>query len=290
MKERFMALTSGLRRDFNELTAAIRAPNNDACYVTPDAVDLYSHRSALQGPERAIVNRLGKWLAGRRMLDIGVGGGRTTLHFAPLVATYVGIDYSPPMITACKARIGNEMDNITFAVGDVRDLSSFNTGAFDFVLFSYNGLDYIGHDDRLRAFSELHRVCAPSGFVCFSSHNLGFVPELFRLGPHRPANAYRRARRRLLLMVLRLRNRPRRLLAQDRYAIVHRPPDEFGAMVYYVRPSEQLTQLDRAGLAAVDVYGLDGRRIALAKVDDARDQWLYYLATPKRHASSHPSC
>ena len=39
------------------------------------------------------------------MLDIGVGTGRTTMHFAGLVKEYVGVDYSSALIQACPEKI-----------------------------------------------------------------------------------------------------------------------------------------------------------------------------------------
>ena len=36
------------------------------------------------------------------MLDIGVGGGRTTYYFKDLVKKYKGIDIAPKFIESCK--------------------------------------------------------------------------------------------------------------------------------------------------------------------------------------------
>ncbi len=36
------------------------------------------------------------------MLDMGVGGGRTTKYFAPLVRFYIGADYAFPMLKSAK--------------------------------------------------------------------------------------------------------------------------------------------------------------------------------------------
>ena len=74
------------------VNALIRAPDNLSSYEEPALVEVLSTHSELQPPERAILDRIATWLTGRRMLDVGVGGGRTTLHFAPVVGSYVGID------------------------------------------------------------------------------------------------------------------------------------------------------------------------------------------------------
>jgi ubiquinone/menaquinone biosynthesis C-methylase UbiE len=212
------------------------------------------------------------------MLDVGVGAGRTTRYFAPLVATYVGVDYTPAMIAACKSRFGDEMDNVMFTVGDVRDLSRFDTGSFDFVLFSFNGLDYIGHDDRLAALAELRRVCAPSGFVCFSSHNLGAVSQLFRLRPDQKKNARTRVLGLRQQVIFRSLNSPQRTLARKAHAIVRESTYQFRLATYYVHPSEQLKQLADAGFSYVEVYAQDGRQIEPSEAGDTGGCWVYYLA------------
>ena len=41
--------------------------------------------------------------AGRvRILDIGVGGGRTAGSFRPIASDYIGIDYTPEMVKLCR--------------------------------------------------------------------------------------------------------------------------------------------------------------------------------------------
>ena len=74
------------------VNALIRAPDNLSSYEEPALVEALSTHSELQSPERAILDRITTWLSGKRMLDLGVGGGRTTLHFAPVAGSYVGID------------------------------------------------------------------------------------------------------------------------------------------------------------------------------------------------------
>ena len=111
-------------------------------YTSADIVGYYSQLKALQPAEEAILTLLKPGLGSMKMLDIGVGGGRTTRHFAAVTAEYVGIDYSAGMIDACKERCSGDA-NTTFHVGDARDLSRFEDDCFDFILFSFNGIDYI---------------------------------------------------------------------------------------------------------------------------------------------------
>jgi len=107
------------------------------------------------------------------MLDIGVGAGRTTAHFAPLVKEYLGIDYSGPMIEECRRMF----PNYRFWVMDARNMLQIPSDHFDFILFSFNGIDQCGFDDRWRILSEIRRVGKVGGTVAFSSHNMDKLPK-----------------------------------------------------------------------------------------------------------------
>ncbi len=124
-------------------------------------------------PEKAILDELvGSGLGEMSMLDLGVGAGRTTAHFQPLVRRYVGLDYSPPMLEACARRFPDGIPNGRFVLGDARDLQAFEPASFDFVLFSYNGLDSVDVSDREVALREVRKVLKDDGRFCFSTHNI----------------------------------------------------------------------------------------------------------------------
>src|SRR6266540_4087351 len=149
-------------------------------WIREDVVAEYTSFEFLFEPERAILQEIRSRLAGMRMLDIGVGGGRTTQFFIEHVGEYVGVDYSPTMIQACSRRFEGQGDHVSFHVMDARDLGALQSESFDFVLFSFNGLDLVGEDqDRLRALEEIHRVCRDGGLFCFSSQNMDFVRGAF---------------------------------------------------------------------------------------------------------------
>lgn len=88
-----------------------------------------------------MLNELRTKLPEMRMLDIGVGAGRTTHHFAPLTKEYIGVDYSKNMIKARRRKFRNYPKKLTFKVADARDLKLFGDKYFDFALFSFNGID-----------------------------------------------------------------------------------------------------------------------------------------------------
>ncbi len=145
---------------------------NQATYTAASIVWHYRQLSLLQPAERTILERFRDRLPSLKMLDIGVGGGRTTQHFSPLAGEYTGIDYSPAMITACRQRFAGATRPMTLEVGDARRMAQFADDSFDFILFSFNGIDAVSHGDRLQILQEVRRVGKPGGYFCFSSHNL----------------------------------------------------------------------------------------------------------------------
>ena len=105
---------------------------------------------------------------GMSVLDLGVGGGRTTPYLSRVASRYVGVDYSETMIHACRRKF----PNLSFFLADAADLSALENASFDAVVFSYNGLDSVVPDQkRLRCLRECRRVLRADGVLVFSSHN-----------------------------------------------------------------------------------------------------------------------
>lgn len=234
---------------------------NKNLYESADAVEYFAREEALQPPEAVVLAQLQPWLATASMLDLGVGAGRTTAHFAPAVRQYVGADYAAPMIDVARQRFG---DRYRFEVADVRALP-FETAAFDFVLFSFNGLDSIATEERLRGLEEIRRVLCTGGRFLFSTHNLAALPEIFGHDDERAA-------------ALRRHNPPlEEMLACEATFLHERVFDGVPMLTYYIRPEVQLAQLANACFTDVEIYGLDGRRVAAG--EQPIDRWLYFLAT-----------
>jgi ubiquinone/menaquinone biosynthesis C-methylase UbiE len=129
----------------------------------------YASRDYLEPAERTVLEMLKPELQEMDMLDMGVGGGRTTKYFAPLVKNYTGADYATNMIDVCLEKYGNDY---FFLTCDARDMKEVPDNSYDLVLFSYNGLDSFRHSERKESLKEIHRIIKPDGYFCFSSHNL----------------------------------------------------------------------------------------------------------------------
>lgn len=119
---------------------------------------------------------------GMAILDIGVGGGRTSQHLAGNASRYVGIDYASEMISICRKKY----PQWEFCVGSATDLSRFQSGSFDVAVMSYNMIDDLIPDQNRRlCLQECHRVLRKNGLLIFSSHN----PRAILVRPEETADA-----------------------------------------------------------------------------------------------------
>jgi ubiquinone/menaquinone biosynthesis C-methylase UbiE len=236
---------------------------------------------ALKPAERRVLALLGHRLHEMDMLDLGIGAGRTGYTFAPLVRRYVGLDYSPRMLAKARALLG-EGDGVNLVSGDARDLSTVD-GPFDLVMFSFNGIDAVGHEDRLKILGEVRRVLKPGGYFLFSSHSTGALPLDTR--QERSLN-FRGSRLYELYARLtdipygrRIRTINRKLdleTAKERgWIIVPERGHDFQIDDYYVDPEYQVKQLRERGLDVEAIYDVAGRDVALPF--GGRDPWLDYL-------------
>jgi ubiquinone/menaquinone biosynthesis C-methylase UbiE len=151
-----------------------------AAPVEPGAANLRRHRGGYRDPE--VVSHYGSLdyltacerhlfdtylTPSMAILDLGVGGGRTTPYLSQKASRYVGVDYSEEMIFLCR----NKFPQKEFLVMDASDLSSFSDGSFDAIVFAFNGLDYLSPEQLWQCLRESERVLRPGGVFVFSSHN-----------------------------------------------------------------------------------------------------------------------
>ncbi len=243
---------------------------NQATYAAAGVVNYYRQLQALQPAEQMLIDRLGNRLSTMKMLDVGVGAGRTTGHFCDRVAEYVGIDNSAQMVEACRGRF-LKLNPDCFAVCDARDMGCFADDSFDLVVFSFNGIDYVSHDDRLVILKEIRRVCRPGGIFCFSSHNLAGFERAISLGAQWGWNPVAVYENLVMAGILRVVNWGFR--GGGGWAIVRDESHNFRLDTYYVRREEMARQLVDFG--AVEVYSWrGGEEIGDG---DCWDMWLYYF-------------
>jgi SAM-dependent methyltransferase len=135
-------------------------------YRVPEVASHYAALNYLTPCEQLLFRTYIK--PGMAVLDLGVGGGRTTSYLSGIASRYVGVDYSEAMIHACRRKF----PDTDFVLADASDLSAFEDSSFDAIVFSFNGMDSVVPDEkRLRCFRECSRVLRPAGMLVFSSHN-----------------------------------------------------------------------------------------------------------------------
>ncbi|WP_434684946.1 class I SAM-dependent methyltransferase [Pseudanabaena minima] len=262
--------------------------HNHQVYTAREIVQHYSQLCQLQPAEQTILDLLRDEWASMKMLDIGVGGGRTTQHFSGIVQEYVGIDYSQEMITACQKHFppfsASSSQSRVFAVSDARDMSQFADNSFDFILFSFNGLDALSHLDRLQVLQEVSRIGKSGGYFFFSSHSLQGLEREFNWQKQIRFNLLTTYVNLVMWGILRFFNRSISLqqLKSSNYEIIRDESHNFRLKQYYVRPQEQLNQL-KADFGKVTMYSWkSGLELATPQeLSDNIDMWLYYLCKIK---------
>jgi ubiquinone/menaquinone biosynthesis C-methylase UbiE len=255
---------------------------NQTTYTAPHIVNYYAQLNKLQPAEQAVFNLLEQQGLELKMLDIGVGGGRTTQHFSKITSEYIGTDYSAQMISACRHRFAASSQTMQFEVCDARDMSQFEDNSFDFILFSFNGIDYASHLDRLKIFQEISRVGKPGSYFFFSSHNLQGLESEFEIKNHISLNPLKTYVNLVMFALLRFFNRSYTLTqieAAD-FAIIRDESHNFQLQTYYIRPKQQIHQLGK-WFSHLKVYSwrkeleiIDSKELKMN-----RDLWLYYLCT-----------
>jgi len=235
-------------------------------------------QSQLQHPEVMILAKYHDSIFEKRVLDIGCGAGRTTRVLTTLTRDYVGLDYSSRMIDVCK----RAFESTRFFHGDVRKMDMFGEKEFDFVLFSYNGLDFISHEDRLQGLGEIRRVLKQDGIFAFSSLNRRFREAISRPKIRLTPDIRKQMRNILFFPISVLnffKNRKHQIFATE-YSIVVDNENRHGFLAYQICKEHQVLQLDRAGFETIEMYDTFGKIIGIDS-DDADSPWIYYVAKRK---------
>ena len=249
--------------------------SNKEIFESSNIVNYYSALEGLQKPEETIFNLLLPELKHMRMLDIGVGAGRTTIYFSGIVKEYLGIDYSEKMIAACRDKFKEKGKDIVFEVGDARMMNNFNNESFDFILFSFNGVDNVSYDDRIKILMEVKRVLKPGAYFCFSAHNLQSIKKLFRINATLSVRKLLSSLKNYMRLII--ANRHHKELWSKDFAFVNDGAHDFKLLTYYIKPAAQTTQLKNLGFKNIQIVSLaDGSQIN-NNLETIEEQWLYYL-------------
>jgi len=250
---------------------------SERAYFSTDVVDSYN-RYDLTRTEATVLLKYQPFFADKDVLDIGIGAGRTTVYLAPLAKSYVGVDFSRPLIDF----VNSTMPRVRAELGDMRDLSAFDSGTFDFVMGSFNVIDYVIHEDRIKTLSEVNRVLRPGGLFVFSSHNRSYEqagrgPKLeFSKDPARQLRMVFRWSRRLANHT---RVKKYRVFNGD-YAILNDVACDFSLLHYHIDQSAQRRQLEQNNFTVLEVYDIVANSLDPAAVDTKSPYLMYVVQKP----------
>jgi ubiquinone/menaquinone biosynthesis C-methylase UbiE len=254
-----------------------RSDRDQRTYEDPQVVARYGRTRELQAPEQTLFDELGPELARMDMLDLGVGAGRTAWFFAPRAKTYLGLDYARTMIERCN----RDLPAYKFVVGDACHLDFATDNSYDFVLFSYNGIDHLELPEREHALIEMKRVLRPGGVMAFSGHNANFLPVVvdnyrFRLR----VSALETARSLKRTMVFNFHNPTLRFRLPLDVGMVRDGLHAFRSSgVCYIRPDLQVAALARLGMTDIRCAMNDSARFLDGgdpQVATFASPWVYY--------------
>lgn len=249
------------------MTISARPAQDVAYWQSPRAVEKYAAPPFLFRGERAAIAAASvpDGLAGRSVLDLGCGGGRTTGFLALLGAEVSGIDISQNLIQA--ARRGYPA--IPFCVGDAQALP-YDHDRFDVVLFARNGLDYLHpKSSRVQGIEEMRRVLRPRGKLIVSHHNqAGLMFAWYK--SMRP----RKLRRRISNII------NGNVFKRECYIIEQ---DSGGVETYYTWPSVFIEEMNQMGFDYEHIFsntvslGLIQRISGTSWLTKLADPWPYYV-------------
>jgi SAM-dependent methyltransferase len=215
------------------------------------------------------------------ILDIGMGAGRTTRHFAPLFDHYTGLDFSATMVDHCKKTFVDNK-NLTFVNADACNMHMLKTASFDFVMFSFNGIDCIPAVDRTKVLAEIHRVLKPGGIFFFSFHSSYNIARLFSF--QMPRNPLKYAGELRRMRGVRKHNPPVESLMTKDFVQVIDGDMNFGSSLVYSKPVAQVQQLASMGFVDIELFRLKtGNPVPVtADWNTINDAWIHVACKTRR--------
>lgn len=245
---------------------------NKESYERKDILKHYESIDLLSDPERTLLEKLLPLIKDKKLLDIGIGAGRTTKFLLEISKDYTGIDYSLGFVELVRKKY-KESD---IRHCDARDLRIFSDNTFDLILFSFNGIDYVIHEDRIKVLKEIHRVLKPGGFFIFSTHNRDC--KQFNKLPWDEKTPLTFSYLKSCLYSLYYLPRHLKMRKYQRhmaeYAIINDNAHGYSLLTYYISIEEQIKQLESLGFEYIEAYDME----AVPVNNTSSSSWVYYLA------------
>jgi ubiquinone/menaquinone biosynthesis C-methylase UbiE len=281
----------------------VRDPNL-LVYNSREVAEHYAALNYLSTCERTLFEAYLR--PGTDILDLGVGGGRTTPYLSSIARRYVGVDYAPEMVAICRAKY----PELEFHTSDAADLSEFAESSFDAVVFAFNGIDYIPSDEnRGKCLQECRRVLRSGGSLIFSTHN----PRSILIRPLWEQQRVRSFAEKLagghsvllgpltiVATCAKAVTTTIRAIAQSTIRIVRRVPRSLfwhgegwlwesshgGLTLHYATPAHVIAEVEQHGFQLLRVLGDDYPRPSHRYITD----WYYYVFAKTDETEKSRSC
>ena len=216
------------------------------------SVNVYADFGQLYVQEKAALASIIDDVKNKRILDIGVGGGRTTAALLDISEDYIGVDYMQEMVDSCRGRF----PGVRFEWADARAMPQFSDNSFDLIVFSANGICMVDHAGRMAVLREVRRLLAPGGVFLFTTYNRNsvehdrlFVFPEFSLTKN-PIKLIVRTSRFIFRTAYSALNRlrfKRMEVVTPEYSIINDKCHDYQTMLYYLTLDEQRSQLKQSG-------------------------------------------
>lgn len=247
--------------------------SNLQTYNSKNVVSWYDELSEITKVELIVFEKYNSIISQANLLDIGIGGGRTTNYLLNKCKNYTGIDYSQGFVDVCKLKF----KGAKILLQDARNLSSFNDNTFDFVNFSFNGIDYVDLAGREKILSEINRVLKPNGLFFFSTHNKSHFSFNKHPWLNKENSMYTNLKTLLKLapfILSKLKNNKNEVYTKD-YAIINDAAHNYNLMTFYSTPQFTKKQLLRFNYVNISLLNKEGNEC----VDEKLDDWIFVTCT-----------
>ncbi len=248
---------------------------NQAAYNDERIVTKYKLEKDLQPAEITILDILKPNLSDHKVLDIGIGTGRTTAQIAPLCKSYVGIDYAPNMIEYCKKKFSYL--NTLFEVADARDMPQYKNEEFDIVIFSFNGIDCVSYLDRNKILKEIYRVLKRDGYFVFSAHNARNLKRKYSFRMTRNPFNYLKEKKRLQ-NIRKYNGSIDKFKAKEYFLLFDGVENDWTMDVLYIMPEYQIKILQQFQFSGIRFFNrITGKELTADSLPAYSEPWVYYL-------------